>query len=138
MIYDTIYWSTAVVLTPGGSSTVHIYTHKCGPCPVFCKFFPGICLTTEEKARKNLSQGSQRVLVYILPKRTHYKTHTCTHPHITKPTHIHTHTSQKPHIHTPTHYKLRSPPENEPIYFNSKKRYLDSEMCVYYNEFHVL
>ena len=37
----------------------------------------GICLTTEEKARKNLSQGSRRVLVYIL--------------HITKtPTHLHT------------------------------------------------
>jgi len=24
-------------------------------------FYPGICLTTEEKARKNLSQGSRRV-----------------------------------------------------------------------------
>ena len=59
-----------------------------------CKFYPGICLTTEEKARKNLSQGSRRVLVYILPKRTHYKTHTYTHLHITKPTYTHTH----PHI----------------------------------------
>jgi len=52
--------------------------------PCFCKFYPGICLTTEEKSQKNLSQGSRRVLVYILPKRTHYKTHTYTHPHITK------------------------------------------------------
>ena len=26
MIYDTIYLLTAVGLTPGGSSTVHIYT----------------------------------------------------------------------------------------------------------------
>jgi hypothetical protein len=26
-------------------------------------FYPGICLTTEEKARKNLSQGSQRMPV---------------------------------------------------------------------------
>jgi len=26
MIYDMIYLLTAVVLTPGGSSTVHIYT----------------------------------------------------------------------------------------------------------------
>ena len=26
-----------------------------------CEFNPGICLTTEEKARKNLSQGSQRM-----------------------------------------------------------------------------
>ena len=53
--------------------------------PHLCEFHPGICLTTEEKARKNLSQGSRRVLVYILPK----------HPHITKPTHT--------HMHTPTH-----------------------------------
>ena len=44
------------------------------------------CLTTEEKGRKNLSQGSRRVLVYILPKRTRYKTHTYT------PTHYKTHT----------------------------------------------
>jgi hypothetical protein len=28
---------------------------KCGPCPVFDELYPGICLTTEEKARKNLS-----------------------------------------------------------------------------------
>jgi hypothetical protein len=27
---------------------------KCGPCPVFDELYPGICLTTEEKARKNL------------------------------------------------------------------------------------
>jgi len=26
-----------------------------------CGLYPGICLTTEEKARKNLSQGSRRV-----------------------------------------------------------------------------
>jgi len=43
--------------------------------PRLCKFYPGIWLTTEEKARKNLSQGSRRVLVYILPKRTRYKTY---------------------------------------------------------------
>jgi hypothetical protein len=29
--------------------------------PRLCGFYPGICLTTEEKARKNLSEGSQRV-----------------------------------------------------------------------------
>jgi len=26
--------------------------------PRLCGFYPGICLTTEEEARKNLSQGS--------------------------------------------------------------------------------
>ena len=29
--------------------------------PHLCELYPGICLTTEEKAQKNLSQGSQRV-----------------------------------------------------------------------------
>ena len=88
---------------------VHIYTQtihrttqittnveECWPCPVFCEFYTGICLTTEEKARKNLSQGKKNLsqgkknlsrvkknlnqsTVYILPKR----------PHITKPTQTH-------------------------------------------------
>jgi hypothetical protein len=31
--------------------------------PRLCKLYPGICLTTEEKARKNLSHGSRRVPV---------------------------------------------------------------------------
>jgi hypothetical protein len=31
--------------------------------PRLCKVYPGICLTTEEKARKNLSQGSWRTPV---------------------------------------------------------------------------
>jgi hypothetical protein len=57
--------------------------------PRLFEFYPGICLTTEEKARKNLSRGSRGVLVYIL--------------HITKtPTHTHT------HAHTPTHYKTHT------------------------------
>ena len=29
--------------------------------PRFCELYLGICLTTEEKAQKNLSQGSRRV-----------------------------------------------------------------------------
>jgi len=69
--------------------------------PRLYEFYPGICLTTEGKARKNLSQGKKNLsqvkknlrqsTVYILPK----------HPHITKPTQ--THTLQNPHIHTHTH-----------------------------------
>jgi hypothetical protein len=67
--------------------------------PRLCEFYPGISLTTEEKARKNLSQGKKNLsqgkknlsqgkknlsqvkknlshsTVYILSK----------HPHITKP-----------------------------------------------------
>ena len=75
--------------------------------PRICEFYPGICLTTEEKARKNLRQGKKNLsqvkknlsqsTVYILPK----------HPHITKPSQ--THILQTPHIqkrtrtHTHTH-----------------------------------
>jgi hypothetical protein len=31
--------------------------------PRLCELYPGICLTTEEKAQKNLSQGNRRVQV---------------------------------------------------------------------------
>ena len=68
--------------------------------PRLCEFYPGICLTTREKAWKNLSQYKKTLsqvkknlsqsTVYILPK----------HPHITKPTQ--THPLQNPHIHTHT------------------------------------
>ena len=40
-------------------TTTHRTTQKLGrmgAVPRFCGFYPGICLTTEEKARKNLSQ----------------------------------------------------------------------------------
>jgi len=46
--------------------------------PRLCKFYPGICLTTEEKARKNLSQVKKSLsqsTVYILPKNTHTLQH---------------------------------------------------------------
>jgi hypothetical protein len=51
--------------------------------PSLWELYPGICLTTEEKARKNLSQGNQRDSKY-----THYQD---------------THTLQNPPIHTYTH-----------------------------------
>ena len=34
--------------------------------PRLCDLYPGICLTTEEKARKNLSQGSRRMPVGMI------------------------------------------------------------------------
>jgi hypothetical protein len=74
---DMIYLLTAIGLSPAGSSTVHIYTqtihrttqnkqyieqHKnfrrVRAVPRLCELHPGIFLATEEKARKNLSQGS--------------------------------------------------------------------------------
>jgi len=78
--YDMIYLLNATGLPPSGSSTVHIYTqtihrmtqnkqyieqHKnfgrAQAVPLLCGLYPGICLTIEEKARKNLSQGSRKV-----------------------------------------------------------------------------
>ena len=69
-----IYLLTAIGLTPGDSSTVHIYTRtihrttqqfgRVWTEPRLGELYPGICLTTEEKAQKNLSQGS-RVQEYI-------------------------------------------------------------------------
>ena len=74
-----LYLINAIGLTAGGSSTAHIYTqtihttqnkqyteqHKiweeCRAVPRLCELYPGICLTTEEKAWGNLSRGSQRV-----------------------------------------------------------------------------
>jgi len=69
---------TAIGLSPGGSSTVHIYTQtinrttqnkqyveqhnnlgRVRAVPRLDELYPGICLTTKEKARKNLSQGSR-------------------------------------------------------------------------------
>jgi len=68
--YDMIYLLTAIGLPPCGSSTVHIHTNSIynDTYPTIHRkyfgtvlavlrlgvFYTGICLTTEEKARKNL------------------------------------------------------------------------------------
>jgi len=72
------YLLTAIGLSPGGSSIIHIYTQtihrttqnkqyiekhnnfgRVRTVPRLGELYPGICLTTEEKARKNPSQGSR-------------------------------------------------------------------------------
>ena len=77
-----IYLLPAIGQPLGGSSTVHIYTqtshrttqtkqyieqHKkfgrMRTVPCLCELYPGICLTTEEKERKILSQVSGRLPV---------------------------------------------------------------------------
>jgi hypothetical protein len=77
MIMIVIHLLTAIGLPPRGSSTVHIYVqtihrttqnkqyteqHKhfgrVRAVPRLRELYPGICLTTEEKVWKNLSQGS--------------------------------------------------------------------------------
>jgi hypothetical protein len=74
--HNNIYLLTAIGLSPGGSTHLHKNNtqnntnnnrttqrtnnvEECGPCPVFASFYPGICLTTEEKARKNHSKGKR-------------------------------------------------------------------------------
>jgi len=67
-----IYLLNVIGYSPGGSSTLHIYTKqyieqpksnfgRVWAVPGLCGFYPGICLTTEEKARKNVTQSSRRV-----------------------------------------------------------------------------
>ena len=68
--------------------------------PRLCEFYPGICLTTEKKARKNLNRGNKNLSQV---KKTLSQSTVCTlpkHPHITKPTQ--THILQNPHIQTHT------------------------------------
>ena len=79
-----MYLLTAIGLPPGGNSTVYIYTqtiqrttqnkqyieqHKnvkrVRAVPRLHELHPGICLTTEEKARKNLSQGSRTIRIQV-------------------------------------------------------------------------
>ena len=62
--------------------------------PRLCEFYPGICLTTEEKHVKPSVRVAKIASLQITKTRTlqnphihtptHYKTHTYTHPHITK------------------------------------------------------
>jgi hypothetical protein len=78
-----IHLLTAIGLLPGGSSTAHIYTptihrttqnkqyieqHKnfgrVRAAPRLGELYLGICLKTEKKARKNLSQGSRTIRIH--------------------------------------------------------------------------
>ena len=78
-----VYLLTAIGLTPGGSSTVHIYRQtihrttqskrygeqqenfgRVRAVPRLCELYLVTCLTTEEKARKNLCQGSRTIRLH--------------------------------------------------------------------------
>jgi hypothetical protein len=73
--------------------------------PHLCEFYRGICLTTEEKARKNLSQSKENL---SQGKKNLSQSTVCIlrkHPHITNPpphTHTHTHTHIKKQYKTTT------------------------------------
>jgi hypothetical protein len=79
-----IYLLTKIGLSPGGSSTVHIYTQtihrttqittnleECGPCPVFASFTLTFALQLRKKHGK--------ISVRVTKTPTNYKTHTHTH-----------------------------------------------------------
>ena len=80
MIYETgIFINFSWVATQWQQYSTHLHTNstqndtkqiihgtiqqfgRVRPLPNLCGLYPGICLTTDEKARKNLSQGSRRV-----------------------------------------------------------------------------
>jgi len=79
--------------------------------PCLCEFYPGICLTTEEEAQKNLIQGKKNLSqvkkkTSVRVQYTYYEnTHTLQNPHkhTHYKTHTHTHTLQDNISHT--HYK---------------------------------
>jgi len=83
--------SVAVVLTLVQSKQIGINIHK---------------RNNKKHSTNNTKHSKYRSHITKTP--THYKTHTYTHPHITKPTLTHTHTLQNPHLHTPTHYKTHT------------------------------
>ena len=78
LIYD-IFVNCSWVATRWQQYSTHLHTHthththtvhkrnntqnktkileECGPCPVFAWFYPGICLTTEEKALTRKTNG---------------------------------------------------------------------------------
>ena len=72
-----------------------------------CEFYPEICPTIEEKARKNLSQGTVCILLNtqtLQNLHTYTRTHKHTSPHKSTPTHTHAYT----HTRAPTHYKTHT------------------------------
>ena len=94
------------------------------------------------KQYKNTVQAIQNTVntsTHITKTHIHYKTHTYTHPHITKPTHTHTHTLQNPHITKPTHPHITNPPTHTHQHITKQvtttavqDRILDFCSCVYW------
>jgi hypothetical protein len=121
LILISIYLSTAIGLTPGGSTHLHINNtqnitinnkttripkkttqitnlEECWPCPVFANYTLAFALQLREKHGKtSVTVAKEIQSIHIIKTPAHYKTHPCTHTHT--PTHPHTHT------HTHIHYK---------------------------------
>jgi hypothetical protein len=57
--YSTVQYSTHLHTNSTQNNTINL--GRVRSVPSLCELYPGIWLTTEEKARENLSQGSRRV-----------------------------------------------------------------------------
>ena len=64
--------------------------------PRLCEFYPGICLTTEKKARKNLSQGKKNLSQVKKNLRVQYTYYQNTHTL----QNLYAHTRARTHTHT--------------------------------------
>ena len=71
-----MYLLTAIGLTPGGSSTVHIYTRtihritqliweECGPCPVFASYTLAFALHLTKKHGKTSVRLAEETSVRV-------------------------------------------------------------------------
>jgi hypothetical protein len=126
ILYD-IYLLNAIGLSPGGSTTVHIYTQtihrttqittettqitnmeECGPCPVFVSCTLAFALQLRIKHGKpsvRVRKTSVRVrrnsvrVQYTYYQNTHILQNLHTHTH----THTHTYTHTHPHMHIHPH-----------------------------------
>ena len=113
MIYVDLL--TAIGLSPGGSTHLHTNSTqnntnnnlfgRVRTVPRLCEFYPGICLTTEGKAGKNLSQCKETsVRVRKTSVKVQYAYYQNTHTLQNLHTHTHTHTQNNI---KPPQYKLK-------------------------------
>jgi hypothetical protein len=100
-----IYLSTAIGLTPGGSTHLHINStqnitinnkttritnktaqrtnlEECWPCPVFANYTLAFALQLREKHGETSVRVTEEIQrMHIIRTPTHYKTHLYTHTH---------------------------------------------------------
>jgi hypothetical protein len=107
-----IYLSTAIGLTPGGSTHLHIYNtenitinnkttqitylEECWLCPVFANYSVAFALQLGKKHGKTSVRVAEEIQsIHIIKTPTHYKTHPYTNTHTQTHTHTHTNTTKQ-------------------------------------------
>jgi len=83
--YDMIYLLTAIVLTPGGSSTVHIYRQtiyrtqliwkECRPCPIFANYTLSFAVQLREKHGKTSVRVAEDCQLVWWKENIQYRTY---------------------------------------------------------------